>query len=152
MNSASAISSLDGGGARPGEYLFELRERLLAMRSAALGCRQRCEDQEGDRDSWPAYPYAPADHPSDAAGTDDEVAILAAATRSRVKRWGGAVASVAVALAIAFVPLPGLGSLLWNVGRVFHVDIMPLRVYWEDLQPAMCVREDQRNGLPRGRL
>jgi len=28
-----------GGGARPGEYLFELRERLLAMRSAALGYR-----------------------------------------------------------------------------------------------------------------
>jgi Bacterial PH domain len=40
-----------GGGIRPGEYLFELRERLLAMRSAAD------EDQEGDReDSWPAYP------------------------------------------------------------------------------------------------
>jgi hypothetical protein len=143
MNSASAISSLDGGGARPGEYLFELRERLLAMRSAALGYRQRCEDQEGDReDSRPACPSAPADRPSDAAGTDDEVAIPAAATLSRVKRWGGAVASVAVALAIAFVPLPGLGSLLWNVGRVFHVDIMPLRVYWEDLQPGMCVRED----------
>jgi hypothetical protein len=53
---------------------------------------------------------------------------------------------VAVALAIAFVPLPGLGSLLWNVGRVFHVDIMPLRVYWEDLQPGMCVREDP-NGM-----
>jgi hypothetical protein len=46
-----------GGGIRPGEYLFELRERLLAMRSAALGYRQRGEDQEGDReDSWPAYP------------------------------------------------------------------------------------------------
>ena len=40
-----------GGGTGPGEYLFELRERLLAMRSAAG------EDQEGDReDSWPAYP------------------------------------------------------------------------------------------------
>jgi hypothetical protein len=136
-----------GGGARPGDYLFELRERLLAMRSAALGYRQRGEDQKGDReDSWPAYPHAPADRPSDAAGTDDEAAIPAAATRSRVKRWSGAVASVAVALAIAFVPLPGLGSLLWNVGRVFHVDIMPLRVYWEDLQPGMCVREDP-NGM-----
>ena len=44
-----------GGGARPGEYLFELRERLLAMRSAALGYYQRGEDQEGDEDSWPAY-------------------------------------------------------------------------------------------------
>jgi hypothetical protein len=40
-----------GGGIRPGEYLFELRERLLAMQSAAG------EDQEVDReDSWPAYP------------------------------------------------------------------------------------------------
>jgi hypothetical protein len=60
-----------GGGIRPGEYLFELRERLLAMRSAALGYRERGEDQEGDReDSWPAYPPAPVDRPSDAAGTD----------------------------------------------------------------------------------
>ena len=75
-----------GGGIRPGEYLFELRERLLAMQSAALGYRQRDEDQQGDpEDSWPAYPDAPADRPSDAAGTDDEVAIPA--TRSRVKRW-----------------------------------------------------------------
>jgi hypothetical protein len=136
-----------GGGIRPGEYLFELRERLLAMRSAALGYRQRGEDQEGDReDSWPAYLHAPADRPSDAAGTDENVAIPAAATRSWIKRWGGAVASVAVALAIAFVPFPGLGSLLWNVGRVFHVDIMPLRVNWEDLRPGMCVREDP-NGM-----
>jgi hypothetical protein len=134
-----------GGGALPGEYLFELRERLLAMRSAALGYRQRGEYQEGDReDSWPAYPHSLPDRPSDAAGTDDEVAIPA--TRSRVKRWGGAVAGVAVALAIAFVPFPGFGSLLWNVGRVFHVDVMPLRVYWEDLQPGMCVREDP-NGM-----
>jgi hypothetical protein len=40
-----------GGGIRSGEYLFELRKRLLAMRSAAG------EDQEGDReDSWPTYP------------------------------------------------------------------------------------------------
>jgi len=134
-----------GGGALPGEYLFELRERLLAMRSAALGYRQRGEDQEGDReDSWPTYTHAPADRPSDAAGTDDEVAIPA--TRSRVKRWSGAIAGVAVALAIAFVPFPSFGSLLWNVGRVFHVDVMPLRVYWEDLQPGMCIREDP-NGM-----
>ena len=49
---------------------------------------------------------------------------------------------MAVALAIVFVPLPSFGSLLWNVGRVFHVDVMPLQVYWEDLQPGMCVRED----------
>jgi Septum formation len=130
-----------GGGIEPGEYLFELRERLLAMQSAALGYRQRGEDQQGDReDSWPAYPDAPEDRPSDAAGTDDEVAIPA--TRSRVKRWGGRIAGVAVALAFVFAPLPSSGWLLWNVGRVFHVDVMPVRVYWEDLQPGMCVRED----------
>jgi hypothetical protein len=34
-------SEAPGGGIRPGEYLFELRERLLAMRSVAL---------EGDRE------------------------------------------------------------------------------------------------------
>jgi hypothetical protein len=136
-----------GGGARPGEYLFELRQRLLTMRFAALGYRQGGEDQEGDReDSWLAYPHAPADRPTDDASTDDEVAIPAATTRSRVKRWGGAVATVAVALAIAFVPFPSLGSLLWNAGRVFHVDVMPLRVYWEDLQPGTCVRDDP-NGM-----
>jgi Bacterial PH domain len=39
-----------GGGATPCEYLFELRQRLLTMRSAALGYRQRGEDQEGDRE------------------------------------------------------------------------------------------------------
>jgi Bacterial PH domain len=40
-----------GGGVKRGEYLFELRERLLTMRSATG------ENQEGDReDSWPAYP------------------------------------------------------------------------------------------------
>jgi hypothetical protein len=129
-----------GGGIEPGEYLFELRNRLLAMRSAALGDRQDGEDQEGDReDSWPAYPDAQADRPSDAAGTDDEVAIPA--TRNRVKRWGGRIAGVAVALAFVVVPLPSSGWLLWNVGRVFHVDVMPLQIYWEDVQPGMCVRD-----------
>ena len=51
-----------GRGTGPGEYLFELRERLLAMRSAAD------EDQEGDReDSWPAYP---AESHAQVAATD----------------------------------------------------------------------------------
>ena len=46
-----------GGGIEPGEYLFELRERLLAMRSVAL---------EGDReDSWPAYPTDQPKPPTD---------------------------------------------------------------------------------------
>ena len=46
-----------GGETQLGEYLFELRERLLAMRSAALGYSQQGEDQEGDpEDSWPVYP------------------------------------------------------------------------------------------------
>jgi hypothetical protein len=134
-----------GGGARPGQYLFELRERLLAMRSAALG-----------------YPHAPADMPSDAASTDEEAAPPAeppswvpppwsgstdteaappaAAARSRVKRWGGVVVSVAVALAIAFVPLPDLGSLLGAADSP-AVDADAQRVYWEDLQPGMCLRE-----------
>ena len=50
-------SEAPGGGTRPGEYLFELRERLLAMRSVAL---------EGDReDSWPAYPIDQPEPPTD---------------------------------------------------------------------------------------
>ena len=162
-----------GGGARPGEYLFELRERLVAMRDAALG-----------------YPHAPADRPSDAARTDTEAALesvsdepandwatypsqdegdageragdwatypsqdqrdageepLPVPARRRVKRWGGAVVSVAVALAIAFVPLPDLGSLLGDdetgAADSSAVDADAQRVYWEDLQPGMCVRED----------
>jgi putative regulator of septum formation len=64
------------------------------------------------------------------------------ATESRWRRWGGRIAGVLVALAFVFVPLPSSGWLLWNVGRVFHVDVMPIQVYWEDLQPGMCVRED----------
>jgi Septum formation/Bacterial PH domain len=139
-----------GGGIDPGEYLSELRERLVAMRDAAL-----------------EYPHAPADRPSDAGGTDEEAATPdeppswvppswsgstdteaappAAAARSRVKRWGGVVVSVAVALAIAFVPLPDLGSLLGDdetgAADSSAVDTDAQRVYWEDLQPGMCVRE-----------
>jgi hypothetical protein len=79
-------------------------------------------------------------------GTED-VAIPAAATQSWVRRWGGRIAGVAVALAFVVVPLPSSGWLLWNVGRVLHVDVMPLHVYWEDVQPGMCVRDDDPNGL-----
>jgi hypothetical protein len=144
-----------GGGIDPGEYLFELRDRLLAMRSAALG-----------------YPHPPADRPSDAASTDAEAALesvsdepakdwatypsqdqrdageepLPVPARRRVKRWGGALASVAVALAIAFAPLPDVGSLLGDdetgAADSSAVDADAQRVYWEDLQPGMCVRED----------
>jgi hypothetical protein len=144
-----------GGGIDPGEYLFELRDRLLAMRSAALG-----------------YPHPPADRPSDAASTDAEAALesvsgepagdwatypsqdqrdageepLPVPARRRVKRWGGALASVAVALAIAFAPLPDVGSLLGDdetgAADSSAVDANAQRVYWEDLQPGMCVRED----------
>ena len=139
-----------GGGIGPGEYMSELRERLVAMRDAAL-----------------EYPHAPADRPSDAGSTDEEAAPPdeppswvppswsgstdteaappAAAARSRVKRWGGVVVSVAVALAIAFVPLPDLGSLLGDnetgAADSSAVDTDAQRVYWEDLQPGMCVRE-----------
>jgi hypothetical protein len=144
-----------GGGIDPGEYLFELRDRLLAMRSAALG-----------------YPHPPADRPSDAASTDAEAALesvsdepakdwatypsqdqrdageepLPVPARRRVNRWGGALASVAVALAIAFAPLPDVGSLLGDdetgAADSSAVDADAQRVYWEDLQPGMCVRED----------
>ena len=52
-------STHHGGETRLGKHLFELRERLLAMRSAAFGYSQRGEDQEGDReDSWPVYPQS----------------------------------------------------------------------------------------------
>jgi hypothetical protein len=144
-----------GGGIDPGEYLFELRDRLLAMRSAALG-----------------YPHPSADRPSDAASTDAEAALesvsdepakdwatypsqdqrdageepLPVPARRRVKRWGGALASVAAALAIAFAPLPDVGSLLGDdetgAADSSAVDADAQRVYWEDLQPGMCVRED----------
>jgi Septum formation/Bacterial PH domain len=144
-----------GGGIDPGEYLFELRDRLLAMRSAALG-----------------YPHPAADRPSDAASTDAEAALesvsdepakdwatypsqdqrdageepLPVPARRRVKRWGGALASVAVALAIAFAPLPDVGSLLGDdetgAADSSAVDADAQRVYWEDLQPGMCVRAD----------
>ncbi|MGH3339652.1 MAG: septum formation family protein, partial [Propionibacteriaceae bacterium] len=136
-----------GGGARPGEYLFELRERLVAMRDAAVGYYHAPADQPSDAGSTDMEAAPPAETPSSvpppwSGSTDTEAAPPAAAARSRVKRWGGVVVSVAVALAIVFVPFPSLGSLLWHVGRVFHVDVMPLRVYWEDLQAGMCVRED----------
>jgi hypothetical protein len=144
-----------GGGIDPGEYLFELRDRLLAMRSAALG-----------------HSHPPADRPSDAASTYAEAALesvsdepakdwatypsqdqrdageepLPVPARRRVKRWGGALASVAVALAIAFAPLPDVGSLLSDdetgAADSSAVDADTQRVYWEDLQPGMCVRED----------
>src|SRR5215208_1893791 len=58
-------------------------------------------------------------------------------SRPPVKRWGGVVVSVAVALAIAFVPLPDLGSLLGAADSP-AVDADAQRVYWEDLQPGMC--------------
>jgi Septum formation len=162
-----------GGGIDPGEYLFELRDRLLGMRSAALG-----------------HSHPPADRPSDTASTDAEAALesvsdepakdwatypsqdqgdagepagdwatypsqdqrdageepLPVPARRRVKRWGGALASVAVALAIAFAPLPDVGSLLSDdetgAADSSAVDADAQRVYWEDLQPGMCVRED----------
>ena len=44
---------------------------------------------------------------------------------------------MAVALAIAFVPLPDLGSLLGAADSP-AVDADAQRVYWEDLQPGMC--------------
>jgi hypothetical protein len=136
-----------GGGARPGEYLFELRERLLAMRDAALGYHNAPADGPSGAGSTDTEAAPPAEPPSWvprpwSGSTDTEAAPPAASARSRVKRWGGLIAEVAVVLAFVFIPLPSSGWLLWNVGRVLHVDVMPLQVYWEDLQPGMCVRDD----------
>jgi hypothetical protein len=135
-----------GGGIDPGGYLFELRDRLLAMRSAALGDPPPSADRPSDAASTDEEAAPAAEPPSWvpppwSGSTDTEAAPPAASAWSRVKRWGGVVGGVAVMLAIAFVPFPSHGLLLWNVGRVLHVDVMPLRVYWEDFQPGMCVRE-----------
>jgi Septum formation len=142
-----------GGGARPGEYLFELRERLFAMRSAALGYPQALTDQPSAAGSTDAAAIEsvsdePAEdwaiYPSQDQG-DAEEEPLPTPARRRVKRWGGALASVAVALAIAFAPLPDIGSLLGDneTGAVDSSAVAHAqRVYWEDLQPGMCVRED----------
>jgi hypothetical protein len=139
-----------GGGARPGEYLFELRDRLIAMRNAALGYPHALADRpthaeaalESDSDEpaedWATYPNQ--DHRD--AGEEP----LPAPPRGRVKRWAGALASVAVALAIAFVPLPDVGSLLGEnetgAADSSAVDANTQWIYWEDLEPGMCVRGD----------
>ena len=53
---------------------------------------------------------------------------------------------MAVALAIAFVPLPDArltaGDDETGAADSSAVDADAQRVYWEDLQPGMCVRED----------
>jgi len=95
-----------GRGIRPGEYLFELRERLLAMRSAAS------EDQEGDReDSWPTYPAeshvqgAATEQPKDRSWT--------------VRDW------LLLALLVVFVVLFGLPAFL-----IVVLDSLPLVGDW----------------------
>ena len=136
-----------GGGIDPGEHLFELRNRLLAMRSAALGDPHPQADRPSDIASMDEEAAHPAETPSWvpppwSGSTDTETAPPAPSTWSRVKGWAGLIAGVAVTLAITFVPLPSLGLLLWHAGRVLNVDVMPQQIYWEDLQPGMCVRED----------
>jgi hypothetical protein len=70
-----------------------------------------------------------------------------------VKGWGGVVGGVAVLLAIVFVSLFDFGSLLGDhetgatdspaVSTDSPADTTDgQRVYWEDLQPGMCTRED----------
>jgi hypothetical protein len=95
-----------GRGIRPGEYLFELRERLLAMRSAAG------EDQEGDReDSWPAYP---AESRVQGAATDQPK------RRSRtVRDW------LLYALFFVFIVLFGLPAFL-----IVVLDAVPVVGDW----------------------
>ena len=95
-----------GRGTGPGEYLFELRERLLAMRSAAG------EDQEGDReDSWPAYP---AESHVQGAATDQPK------RRSRILLdW------LQLAFLVVFVVLFGLPAFL-----IVVLDALPLVGDW----------------------
>jgi Septum formation len=156
-------------GTGPGEYLFELRERLLAMRSAALG-----------------DPHAPADRPSDAASTDasnpttptdtppttatwplldtpstatwpllNEPSLPPAATNSRWKHWGAPAAGAAVAVAVA-VSIAHFGPdlLLGDDDDTADRPVVTAEtaapdptaaipngqsVYWEDLKPGMCI-------------
>jgi hypothetical protein len=147
-----------GGGARPGEDLFELRERLLAMRDAAFGDHHAPADRPSDAASTDEEAVPPAEPPSWvpppwSGSTDTEAAPPATAAQSRVKQWGEVVAGVAVILAIVFVSLP---DLWWSVLGDDEttaadspavttdspaVDADGQRVYWGDLQPGMCVRE-----------
>jgi Bacterial PH domain len=95
-----------GGGIRPGEYLFELRERLLAMRSAAG------EDQEGDwEDSWPAYPA--------------ESHVQGAATDQPKGRFRTVGDWLAVAFVVVWVVLFGLPAFL-----IVVLDALPLVGDW----------------------
>jgi hypothetical protein len=101
-----------GVGIRSGKYLFELRERLLATRSAALGYSQRGEDQEGDReDSWPVYP---AESHVEGAATDQP-------RRSSwtVRDW------LQLAFFVVFVVLFGLPGFL-----IVVLDALPLVGDW----------------------
>jgi hypothetical protein len=147
-----------GGGARPGEDLFELRERLVAMRDAALGDHHAPADRPSDAASTDEEAVPPAEPPSWvpppwSGSTDTEAAPPAASARSRVKGWAGVVGGVAVVLAIVFVQLVDLGSLLGDheTGATDSPAVTTdspavttdgQRVYWQDLQPGMCTRED----------
>jgi hypothetical protein len=131
------------GGIRRNEYLFSLRERRLAMRSAALG-----------------HPPASTDRPTGAASTDQDAALPAAAMQSRRERWIGGLISVTVLTVIitAITVAIQFGSELL-VGDDQTADPEPPaitaetaspnppavdepRVYWEDLQPGMCGHHD----------
>jgi hypothetical protein len=65
------LFELPGGGARPGEYLFELRERLLAMRYAALG--------HSSTQATPRHQQTPSNHRN--------LATPRGACASRLRRW-----------------------------------------------------------------
>jgi len=95
-----------GGGIEPGEYLFELRERLLAMQSAAG------EDQEGDReDSWPTYPA--------------ESHVQGAATDQPKRRFQTVRDWLLLAFIVVFVVLFGLPAFL-----IVVLDAVPLVGDW----------------------
>jgi hypothetical protein len=139
-------AQVPGGGIQPGQYLFELRERLLAMRDAA----------------W-ADPHPPTDRPT-AACTNDDAAVPAGATRRRIVYWGTIAAVVAAAAVIGLTTDTGAGDVTADPDppAVTLPSQSPVstptlssttpepspadstspaagrQVYWENLQPGMC--------------
>jgi hypothetical protein len=134
-------AQVPGGGIEPGQYLFELRERLFAMRDAAR-----------------AGPHAPTDEPTDAARTDQDVAVPAGATRRRIVYRGTIAAIVGAAAVIGIITDTGADDVTAdpeppavNLPSQSPVSTPSLssttpepspvpgrQIYWENLQPGMC--------------
>lgn len=148
------------GGARAGEDLFQLRERLLAIRDAALGDPHPPADRPPDAARTDEEAHSPAEPPSWvlppwSGSTDTENAPPSMAAQSQVNRRReivGVVGGVAVLLAIVFVQLM-LPDLLLGDKEAGAAD-SPVdttespadttdgqSVYWEDLRTGMCIRD-----------